>query len=591
MAEKPFEKAPVEKDVSAREIREAKLAANQILDEHRTLFESFGRDHGVHFTVSDEDTSTFDPASGKIGIPWRFFIRRKKKLIRAMTAVSHELGHLNDVLANPVYVRQMFPASPRQEHFDFYNVIDDMYIDHQSKTYPPLHEDVHHIYSEARAYGDWEKMAPSDQYLHGLLHYSLDKHVPESIHPDVAESIENHRMVNGVDVIRLIQRLSDPEQRHAAADKVFLGQYLRFKEMDEEKKKSGGQTERSSGPSCGHAPGSGSQNPFGLSDRDLTRISEFSRNKAQNADPTPEQVAKRMTEASQKVTEYSAANYRRDFLTVKDSVGQMADELGRIAMPTFGVTRRLSPPQNSGPRLDRNRLVQAMETLMTGKQNAVYRRTVKVPQTVRTVPSEINIHIIADMSKSMDGIKSKKQRQAVVLTLEGISEHLARQHKLREKTQQWKAGFDMAVSVHRIGEQHMILKELHEPLSPASKIILHQFLYRANEQGTREDFALRHILGQIGALPQEQRDRILNQQTRHIVMLMTDGLSHNVSGTIGLVRQLRQRGVKVWGIGITKNAQAVLSIFSPDGRVVENPVDLPHTIGSLITHSIGLPMR
>ncbi len=69
---------------------------------------------------------------------------------------------------------------------------------------------------------------------------------------------------------------------------------------------------------------------------------------------------------------------------------------------------------------------------------------------------------------------------------------------------------------------------------------------------------------------------------REILIVLSDGESDQPLIAQQKISTLRQLGVKVIGLGMTQEAQGILTTYSPDGRICYNIGDLPNTLKDML---------
>ncbi len=76
--------------------------------------------------------------------------------------------------------------------------------------------------------------------------------------------------------------------------------------------------------------------------------------------------------------------------------------------------------------------------------------------------------------------------------------------------------------------------------------------------------------------------RIADKKLRKIIIVLSDGNSSDQAAAQKAAKELRDRGVIVVGVGITKSGAAITTTYAPDGRVCEKAGQLGTTLGDLL---------
>ncbi|MEK7530098.1 MAG: VWA domain-containing protein, partial [Patescibacteria group bacterium] len=66
----------------------------------------------------------------------------------------------------------------------------------------------------------------------------------------------------------------------------------------------------------------------------------------------------------------------------------------------------------------------------------------------------------------------------------------------------------------------------------------------------------------LKSIPEEDFERIARGELRKVVIVLTDGASSNKEGAKNAIKALRDKGVIVVAIGITKAATGVLTLYN-----------------------------
>ena len=191
---------------------------------------------------------------------------------------------------------------------------------------------------------------------------------------------------------------------------------------------------------------------------------------------------------------------------------------------------------------------------------------------------EVEITLVCDRSGSMEDEKAEEQRKSAVLVMETLKE-------FAEMTEEEKMKMDKPLEVKSEiysfaceSSDKTPIKNMSKDLGEAERINVLGKLYEIT--GTTTDFTCLESVE--NKLDKETEKKIEEGMLKKIVIVMTDGESDNPSRVQSILNVLRNRGVVVIGLGITKSGNAVISTYSPKALVVENVKNLPFVLTELL---------
>lgn len=191
---------------------------------------------------------------------------------------------------------------------------------------------------------------------------------------------------------------------------------------------------------------------------------------------------------------------------------------------------------------------------------------------------EVEITLICDRSGSMNGIKAEEQRKSAVLVMEALKE-------FAELCEQEKINIDKPLEVRSeiysfasSEDDDKPLKKMSPELGEVERINVLEKLKEIT--GSTTDF---RCLEAIAAnLSEEIRIKLKIAELKKIVIVFTDGESDDPVRTQVNLKNLRDNGVFVIGVGITSAGQSVLSTYAPEAQVVEDVSRLPLVLAELL---------
>jgi len=195
---------------------------------------------------------------------------------------------------------------------------------------------------------------------------------------------------------------------------------------------------------------------------------------------------------------------------------------------------------------------------------------------------DFDVTLICDRSGSMNGAgKDIAQRQATTLLLEVLKEFsddleenkIDLEYNLNVRTEAWSFG-DSA--------QCEMLKGLSSSLSEKERVYVYNKL--SDVSGTTRDFETLEKVKNF--LSEDDLEKIRNKKLKKIIFVLSDGGSDNPSKTQNLLKDLREKGILVYGIGMTSSAEAIRDTYAPDALVCDKIENLPLVVGNLLKKEI-----
>ena len=248
---------------------------------------------------------------------------------------------------------------------------------------------------------------------------------------------------------------------------------------------------------------------------------------------------------------------------------------------------RSKQPTTEGEILVRH--AEAVASIKVGIQEPAVWETLEVRSRNAEHFGNFDVTLVADRSDSMNEadengvVKNIEQRKAVALLLEALTEFSRELEDVRHdllydlhvRTEAWAFGGDAEIG---------ILKPLSETLTGKERVAVYKTLGDTPGEATKDFIALRRIKNSI---PEEDWQALAEKKLRKIIIVLSDGESNdgqrNTANKVKKVcKELRERGVIVVGVGITKSGEPIRTTYALDGRVSEKAADLGSTLGELL---------
>lgn len=190
-----------------------------------------------------------------------------------------------------------------------------------------------------------------------------------------------------------------------------------------------------------------------------------------------------------------------------------------------------------------------------------------------------DIVLIGDRSGSMQkGNKSSEQRKAMMLLLEALREFA---EELEEKKAFLLDDLEVRTETRTFGDakQNELLKPLGSELTEKQRVLCYQKLADNSGDQTQDYVVLKELFESI---PLDDWERIKEKKLRKIVIVLTDGDSSNSEELKTAIKDLREKGVVVIGVGITSAGASAEINYAPDGKICENASKLAVILGELL---------
>lgn len=216
---------------------------------------------------------------------------------------------------------------------------------------------------------------------------------------------------------------------------------------------------------------------------------------------------------------------------------------------------------------------------------------------------EVEITLIFDRSGSMEqGSKLLEQRKAAVMAMEALKEF---SEQLDEERINMTKPLEIRTEIYSFqatAQDGEPLKKMSKELSEKDRIRVSSILSSAPGQSTTDFVPLEVIKN---CITEETLQKIKEGELKKITIIFTDGESGNPDrvklvlngGDIEIeeggvkkikhIEGLREIGVIDSDIGVTKDGQAVLTTYAPNGRVAEKAEDLVLVLSDLLKEHLA----
>lgn len=192
---------------------------------------------------------------------------------------------------------------------------------------------------------------------------------------------------------------------------------------------------------------------------------------------------------------------------------------------------------------------------------------------------EVEMTLVCDRSGSMDeGRKAVEQRNSAVMMMEVLKDfaEMCDEEKMKvDKPLEIKSEI---YSFASSSEDKVPLKKMSKELGEAERINVLKKLF--DLPGSTTDFNCLEAIYE--GLDERTKQKIKEGELKKVVFVFTDGGSDSVSKVQTALKKLRDAGVVVVGIGLTKDGEPAKTTYAPNAEVVENVENLPVVLGELL---------
>lgn len=280
------------------------------------------------------------------------------------------------------------------------------------------------------------------------------------------------------------------------------------------------------------------------------------------------------------VSHKDVASYYQEYKLVEPYIEPLREIFRRIVEQRLIPKEHLESLKEEGIMVDPGLIVQTNIESQVGVENPRTMMDFEGRFIEENIPGKFSLRLVADQSGSMAGEKAVQQRRAAILVMEALKEF---SDMLGEEN--LTVDLDVETELRSFGYVNQSgtttthsYKPLSKELTEQQRIDYFNGLLETPGAHTNDYEAVSDIEKDIKAKMAQDplyAQELASGKRREIVIVLTDGDSNDETKLKLNIKKLREMGVKVVGLGMTKEAQSVSNVYSPDGRICEEVRDLP----------------
>ena len=613
------------------ELYEIVKKAESFIDGYRPLFNSFARDVSLEFVPKAEDFK-INLETGKVDLDIRWFKEKDYNLNQLIWACFHELGHFKDMKRDPEAFKRKHEYIESKGRFwksyhIFYNVLDDIYVNFDVAESAPAYDpeeaggqEVKKLYQEKLfPVTDYTKQPRHLQFIYALLRRQMVPEEKIKVSPEVEKVLKKKIKIFGreYDLDTIINIFIKPaltpegkEENIASRRYRILKDYIEplYEKLLEEDKKDPrwkSDVEKGKNPFESFYREFEENNVDQIPDKDIKDWidqSEKEKKEEEKGEKEEEKSPQRKAKEAQKRADEEFAKKHnispeemKNFRKIEAEITPYLDKLSELWRSiVYGKSEKVKVAlrgfYRTGLSIDISQAIKEWPQIETGKAGEVkiYIRPEEEKVLVER-PELIRVHLVCDLSSSMDSSKRRVLKQSTVLLLRSLEEfqtylNLTRGltgSKLNVDTEVWGFGNKGAEKrLKRFSREEGRPEEL-------DRIEMIKCIGKLDQDlgWTYDDCPLREIAKDNTLTPGRIED-IKKEKVMDIVIEITDGGSSDAKAAIRALKELENQGVIARAIQVGEVTSGERRIFKKVwgekgdsiGKEIENLVPAVATI-------------
>lgn len=295
-------------------------------------------------------------------------------------------------------------------------------------------------------------------------------------------------------------------------------------------------------------------------------------------------------EAEHGVSQKDIADYAEEYRKIERYIEPLRQIFRRIIEQRKIPVRHLAALREEGVMIDPGLVAQTFMDVRACIENPKTMKDFEGTLIDENVPTNFEITVVADRTGSMkSGTKIPEQRRSSVLLMEALKEF----SDMTEDQGPLAIGLGVRSEVLSFGDSPQrteVLKPLSKELTERQRVGVFKSLAIADSGRNNEEVMLANILTSIqleAVTDPTYIDKIKIGKLRKFVIILTDGIVGNFSATRAGLDRLRELGVVVAGVGMTRGGEDAVKTYAPNGRVCYDVSNLPKTLEEMLSEYLG----
>ena len=608
------EKSPQKIEVSATETKKfPPTEVEEFFDKEAEILGAYGFKGDVALERGNRGWE-FDFENKKLVYDPNFFKERGYNLKETLFATTHELmAHYGELLRDPELVLKEAKRYSQKEHLHlFYNIFEDVLGNRRIVAELPFLEETRATLYKEKLFpeSDYQKLASHTQFAYAFIREMMVPGETTQISDEARQALEKLRQFgkDKMDILDLVTTPAiEPKDRFQIMRRIVEPVYLELYQKDlkqeaekkkEEQKKKGGkakaeesieeilknkdfQKEVEKGFAKGYEQYK-SGHPEPLSEKDEEKLKETLKEIAEKRGgaPTLDQSIFEQWAREHGLKPEDVMGYRREYQEVAPFVAELRRVFKSIISRRLKERWKFAPQlKKEGEELEESVLAEAYAESKAGGEPRAFRELERKKREQEGYGS-LDMTLVNDLSGSMadEPMKLDMDRKSKLLFLESLADF---QNEIKEAELESgvSLGLEVRTETRAFGDfGDAELKKLSPDLSEKERINIWKKLHQAGG-GTPDYLSLEAVLKSITP---EQEKELKEKTLRKVVAVLSDGESENPGRVETILQQLRNKGVIVFGLGMTESGSAVKDTYKPDAEVIQDIRQLPQAVQKVI---------
>jgi len=600
---------PTQSEKQKEKYESIEAEVEKFLDQEAEILAAYGLRGDITLERSNEGWA-FDFENKRLLYDPNFFIERGYSLKETLFATTHELmAHYVELLRDPEFVlKEARRYSQAHPHLHIlYNIFEDVLGNRRVVSELPFLEETRTTLYQEKLFPqtDYTNLSSHVQFIYGFIRESMVPGEPVKVGPEAREALEQLRVFgkNKTDVLDLVTTPTiDPRDRFGIMRRIIEPMYEKLYRKDleeeEEKQKEGksGELKEQEGPGQEGQPqpqGKSDEKKFKkeyeiyerthprpLSPKDEEKIKEVLREIVAQKGGLPsldrsilEQWAK-----EHGVNAEDVIGYRNEYQEIVPLIKELREVFKKIVSRRLKERMRLSPQlEREGEEIEEGSLAEAYVESKAGGEPRAFRE-VERKKREEVGYGMLDMTLVNDLSGSMEGAKLSMDRKSKQLFMESLAD-FQKEIEEAEFENGVSLGLEVRTETRAFGDfGDAELKKLSPHLDEKERISVWKKLHQAGG-GTPDYLSLEEVLKSIDA---DYKKELRDKKRRKVVVVLSDGESQDSSRVQRALKELRDKGVIVFALGMTESGQAVKNTYYPDAEVIANINKLPQAVQKII---------